>query len=537
MALMPVLAWLQYEWTGIASEANERRMRDNLRSTAFRIGADLEQELSIPRELLLSSINAGDSAGPDLQSALENVARVWKDNSRSSKVPLTIWLSVQDSWGGTATIRTDSLEPGTWTQSDPPPETGPGLFKSALVLSETPRLSVVMELNQKAVIENLLPTLAQDYFGPGSGLSAYAMTIKTPEGTTLFSTHPELAKIKKKPDVKLPILGHREGLVISRDEDRFRDNPAVRSWLDRRDIRLAPPPGTWVLELSHLDGSLEAAASKVRWLNLAGSLSLLLVLAGGLGYLYRLYRRNRLLVRSQKDFVASVSHELRTPLSVLRAATENMSEGLVKEPAQAIRYGSSMLGEANRLLALTENVIAWAGLEGSTSFSGSTLDLRLLVESTHAQWLPAFQEANASLILERQEQPLVINGDAESLRRALDNLLANALRHGLPYDGPRSVTLTLSSLDRLPGRRYKKSFPRGLVILEVSDHGPGIKPGEQKHIFEAFYRPKGSKGGGIGLGLSLVRRIVAAHQGVVELDSSPGNGSTFRIMLPREQNS
>ena len=111
-----------------------------------------------------------------------------------------------------------------------------------------------------------------------------------------------------------------------------------------------------------------------------------------------------------------------------------------------------------------------------------------------------------------------IEVDGMMLRRALDNLLSNAAKHG----GAAEVELITSAAG-------------GLLTIEVRDHGPGIAPEDMEHLFTPFFRSDRSRArqtGGLGLGLLLTRRIVEAHRGTLEIESKLGNGTTARIQVP-----
>jgi two-component system OmpR family sensor kinase len=117
---------------------------------------------------------------------------------------------------------------------------------------------------------------------------------------------------------------------------------------------------------------------------------------------------------------------------------------------------------------------------------------------------------------------LIVLGDGQRLRQVLANLTGNALTH-TPPGSPVEVR---ARTDRGDGA------PR--AVLEVVDHGPGLDPEQAERVFERFYRadPARSPAGGSGLGLSIVAALVAAHGGTVEVDSVPGRGATFRVLLP-----
>src|SRR5439155_17992756 len=124
-------------------------------------------------------------------------------------------------------------------------------------------------------------------------------------------------------------------------------------------------PAVWQLVLQHPAGSLEAAVGQARRRNLTLSFGILALLCVSVGLIVVNAQRSQRLAGQQMDFVATVSHELRTPLAVIRSAAQNLSAGVVHEPAQAKRYGELLEGEGRRLTDMIEQVVDYAGLSGN----------------------------------------------------------------------------------------------------------------------------------------------------------------------------
>jgi signal transduction histidine kinase len=282
--------------------------------------------------------------------------------------------------------------------------------------------------------------------------------------------------------------------------------------------------GGWTIALRHGAGSLDAAVDQARRRNLMISFSILSVLAIGVAIIVANARRAEKLAAQQMDFVATVSHELRTPLSVIRAAAQNLSAGVVEDPGRAKRYGELIEAEGRRLTDMVEEVLEFAGLSGQRRpLSLKAVDLVSLVRDVVGASSVLIASAHAEVDVKGGEDLPLVNGDEEALRRALSNLLANALKHG--RDG-HWVGINMTR---------QQQHGRDEVHVAVSDRGRGIDAEDLGRVFEPFYRGRHAVDQqiqGYGLGLSLVQRIAEAHGGRVTVVSQPGHGSTFTLQLP-----
>ncbi len=233
----------------------------------------------------------------------------------------------------------------------------------------------------------------------------------------------------------------------------------------------------------------------------------------------RALEQQRELDRLQREFIQNVSHELRTPLSLIRGHAEVLEAGWLgalmpeqRESIEVISRRAQMLGK------LVDDILRLLEVE-RRELRKEAVDLAQLVQTLMTDFQAAADQAGLTLSAEiTPELPLVL-GDPVAFRRALDNLVGNALKF-TPVGGRVSVRLSRSE---------------GAVRLEVADTGIGI-PGDQlTRIFERFYQVDGSatrKYGGVGLGLALVKEIVEAHGGQIMVASQVGIGTTFTIVLP-----
>ncbi|MDR0347089.1 MAG: HAMP domain-containing histidine kinase [Coriobacteriales bacterium] len=218
----------------------------------------------------------------------------------------------------------------------------------------------------------------------------------------------------------------------------------------------------------------------------------------------------------EHQLTTDVAHELRTPLMAMQATIEAMIDGVL--PVDAARL-ATLNTEVIRLGRLVDVQLELSRLEsGRTPLAIEGLDLSQLVKdlvSAHEMFIE-----EAGLSIECLVSPSVmVRGDADRLRQAISNLLSNAIRY-TPPEG--NIVVRVSS-------------QQGLAQVFVSDNGIGIAPEDIPHVFSRFWRAATSRAresGGLGVGLALVREIVARHRGIVSVESKLGVGSTFTLSLP-----
>ena len=265
------------------------------------------------------------------------------------------------------------------------------------------------------------------------------------------------------------------------------------------------------------------AASRRRNLALSGGVLALLGVAVALIAVSA--RRAQALARQQMEFVAAVSHELRTPVAVIHSAAGNLADGVVGDPPKVKRYGATIQTEARRLGETVERVLQLAGLGSGRPLPMSPLSAAEVVHDAVQHTALDAERAGVTVELEIASELPSLVGDGPSLQSAVRNLVGNAVK----YAGTDRWVRVRVSPGGTPSQRE--------VHIAVDDHGPGLDADEQRQVFEPFFRGRDAVANqiqGSGLGLSLVRRIVDAHGGRVELESAPGRGSTFTICLPAD---
>ena len=256
--------------------------------------------------------------------------------------------------------------------------------------------------------------------------------------------------------------------------------------------------------------------ARISFLSLA---ALSLVLAGGIVLTYRNVTKEMALARLKSDFVSNVSHELRTPLSLIRLYAETLEMGRITSPEKSQEYYRIIRKESERLTALINNILDFSRIEaGRKEYDFRETDMSELVHNTLDSYRYQLEQSGFQFEEKIDEVP-PMRVDREAMARSLLNLVNNALKYS---QDRKYIGVNL----------YRDN---GSVKLEVVDQGIGIPHQEQQKIFEKFYRvgdPLVHNTKGSGLGLSLVRHIVQAHGGDVSVDSAPGQGSKFTIVLP-----
>jgi two-component system phosphate regulon sensor histidine kinase PhoR len=225
------------------------------------------------------------------------------------------------------------------------------------------------------------------------------------------------------------------------------------------------------------------------------------------------------------DFVANASHELRTPLASLSGFIETL-QGSARDDAQARqRFLGIMKAQANRMARLIDDLLSLSRIELKAHLQPATpVDLVGIVRQVADSLQTLAHDRGVEIKIEKPDKPLVVKGDRDELIRVFENLVENALKYGAP--GKRIDI----SLAREPGPRAEEE-----AVVGVRDYGPGIAPEHIPRLTERFYRVDVAESraqGGTGLGLALVKHIVARHRGRLGIESTPGRGATFTIRLP-----
>jgi two-component system phosphate regulon sensor histidine kinase PhoR len=228
----------------------------------------------------------------------------------------------------------------------------------------------------------------------------------------------------------------------------------------------------------------------------------------------------------RQDFVANVSHELKTPITAIKGYVETLLDGALEDQDNARRFLGIVVRQANRLDAIVDDLLTLSRIEDRENKEeiplapaevGAVLESALQTCAVHAD------EKDIVVQVECDDE-LYAPINQPLLEQAVINLLNNAIAYS-----PHGSLITL----RCQGSRTMRG--EEFVHFSVIDNGPGIAKEHLPRLFERFYRCDKARGrdqGGTGLGLAIVKHIAQAHNGTVEVESSPGKGSTFTITLP-----
>jgi signal transduction histidine kinase len=553
LIVLPALAVLQYRWLGQVSVAERERMQRNVRNAADQFREAFDREFERASFFLQVGPNTAREGTSDLYSDRYNQ---WINTANYPQIVADIFLL--DAVDGQLRLRrwntdTHVFESASWTPrlqmlrpqferalaefqeqprfvdtrnpafrgDDSMVVLGPrGLFvrgaDGRMVPSPDPVFTfTVIQLDMASMEGVLLEELARTHFRDAEGDSyRVAVTVFDDPTRILYRSDAAAPVDPALADATAPLLrprGRAQPPAPTRGPDAA-NTPRVETE-DR---------GRWRLLVQHETGSLEAAVSLSRRRNLAISFGILLLLSGSVGMLAVTSRKAERLAQQQMEFVAGVSHELRTPVAVIRSASENLAQGVVSGD-RVKRYGQLLEGEARRLGEMVERVLQYAGIESGLGFgSRAPLAPSEIIESAIESAIPM---VGPDVTVQRDipaDLPPVL-GDAAALRSAVQNLIANAVKYG--------------GRDRWVGikAQHVRERRHAEVRIIVSDHGPGIPASELPHIFDPFYRGADAierQIHGNGLGLSLVKRIVSAHGGRVNVTTKTGAGSAFTITLP-----
>jgi len=217
----------------------------------------------------------------------------------------------------------------------------------------------------------------------------------------------------------------------------------------------------------------------------------------------------------RREFVANVSHELKTPITSIKGFAETLLDGAKNDEQALDDFLQIISKESNRIETLVFDLLDLSHVEQQSEIETEYISLSDIAELTIKN-MQTIAESKDITIINEVTPDIVIDANNDKVSQVVINLLSNAISYS-------------KESDEVIVRVYKEGNKR---ILEVEDFGMGISEEDQKHIFERFYRvdkARSRDSGGTGLGLSITKHIMEAHNGRINVISSPNEGSTFRI--------
>jgi signal transduction histidine kinase len=549
LVLLVSLASLQYNWIGQVSDLERERMEASLRAAATGFADDFDREVT---RAVAYFHDPRTPEGEEAERTVRDLER-WRAEAPYPEILGEVYRIAPDASGGLglACLRESErrFEPCPWPADLEPlrqrlaahHDSGhsrigmpvepslPGLVFQVMryPFDGQPRDLLVVRLDLEAMREDLLPALTRRHFG---NLDSTVAVVDTKGDRVIYQSDPGQGD-PRSGDVSQPLFTLRpfeelrelHGLRGRRRIAHFSPHRlrSKRPGAEEPGLARTSPEPPWRLVVRHRDGSLQAAVARVRHHNLLVSSAIVLLLGGTIALLLAATRRSQRLARQQLEFVAGVSHELNTPLAAIRSAGQNLADGVVEDPGQVRRYGDLVVREGRRLSAMVGQVLDFAGIQaGRRTYQMRPVEVGEIVQGALADSRDALTVNGMSVEESLPADLPPVLGDPEALRRAVRNLIENAVKYGGPA---RWIAVRARS--------------RGdEVAVSVEDHGPGIPPRERSRVFEPFYRGAHAAVGnvpGSGLGLAIVRHVAAEHGGKVTVESGQdGKGSVFTIHLP-----
>jgi signal transduction histidine kinase len=564
IALLGILGFFQYKWLTENSEAERERMQRRLevdsrnfagefnrliQQTYFAFQVDeTNWQAKIPERYLAWRASA------QFHDQIEGISLVF-ENGESFRLNLeTLQYEGQRDAVSFAEIRRSfsPINEKDFTMTMPIYQSATrmllerGFPRIDILRAQPERISappivgyVIIKVNPEVVRDKILRALEVKYFPDGD---FRVSVVSRGESASVFHGQ-RLAK----PDISMPmleLLNENVAMFVNRDlattidlsergrtmvfESRIvKGEPVVVKPQVKIEV-LNPQAnpverelkGLWELQVSHKSGSLADFTESTRRKNLSIGFGILGLLGFSAGLIFVSARRAQVLAQRQIDFVSSVSHEFRTPIAVIHTAGENLADGVASEKGQVARYGDLIKTEGKRLSSMVEQILEFAGARsGQKRYSFREVRLADLLNDAISGCRQLLENGGFTLKEEFPDDDTMIVADFESLSHSVQNLLTNAIK----YSGNSRVIEVSACLEG------------GRVLISVEDQGRGISRRDQSRIFEPFFRAKDvvdAQIHGNGLGLSLVKRTVEAHNGTVTVKSEPGRGSRFTISLP-----
>lgn len=475
------LGAMQVHWATLVMAAQEERIRSELNQAGMRLAEDLTHEV-------MATASAFEIHVADPGEIAHGYER-WTRSGHDPRLIRAIYLVDK------GTMRAFDLR--THTFGEPQPFTAQELDLRVPIhergesFPERGVPILLIGLNSEYLIRTFIPALALRYFLTDSERGFDFALAR--EGQIVYRSNPAWPNsvASAKPDLERPLM-----LPMMRRE--------------HGPIERAP----WMMFARHHGEPLHAILEHQRFHFLCVSFAVLLLLAASIVVFAYAFRRAERMRRQQLEFIAGITHELHTPLAALATAGQNLADGVSVDTA---KYGQTIVKEARRLTDLVDGVLEFSGMEaGRRGHATEPVNVRDVIGDAVTQCARLAEERGVRVETTSDDALPHPRVDREAVTRAVQNLVANAIRHG-GEGGWVGVRATSDN---------------GSVLIRVADRGAGIPAGDLPHLFEPFYRGRNAQTRGSGLGLAIVDRVARAHGGSVTATNLPERGAEFTLRLP-----
>ena len=340
--------------------------------------------------------------------------------------------------------------------------------------------------------------------------NAYILSVLFPEA---------LGSVALGKDILVGIVNEKDSLLY------LQDNLPLTNYLVAENF--SDPFVRWKVALFDPEGkSIDQLTGQEKELYLILFVVIILVMLLGIILMIRSVIHESEVSRMKSEFVSNVSHELKTPLALIRMFGETLDSGIVDDEKKRREFYCIIRKESERLTHLINNVLDFSRIDtGVKEYNFEITDLTKVVRSCLEAYKFHIRDLGFEfeVVNDIDSDVLMARIDKDAISQALLNLLSNAVKYS-------------EDIKYIRVRIHRDS---NSALISVTDRGIGIPKKEHRKIFDKFYRVTAAKArqtGGSGLGLTLVKNIVEAHDGFVEVESEIGKGSTFTVSLPLSQN-
>lgn len=245
------------------------------------------------------------------------------------------------------------------------------------------------------------------------------------------------------------------------------------------------------------------------------------IISGTLFIFYNI-RKELKLAQIKSEFVSNVSHEIRTPLALISMYAETLEANRIRTEEKKQEYYKTICNETQRLTSMVNKILNFSGIEkGKRKFNMEDIEINTFISESLSSYIYQYSKSGVEIKLNTVKDNLLISADKEAVSEAILNIIDN----GIKYNKNETKKIVI------------KTYVNGkYAVVQISDNGIGISPKHKKLIFDKFYRvTKGNLANnvkGSGIGLNIVKEIVKIHKGKIEVESTEGTGSKFRLLFP-----